>query len=320
MNDRIAADLRQSYGLSCNRAIPVTGGWLNKKWRVIADAGDVLVKQYSPERYDRAKLEATEAALQRQVALRRAGVPCPRVWLHENNAIRFLDDGTAYMVMDFSEGSIEGPHTVTAAQMRSLGDACARMHLAFAQLPAESAKGYPLADGQVLDTLWSNYRASLELCTPAAPPGFREAVHAQRPILDRLAVDFLAGLPKGLAHEDFTPDNILLGADGVMAIIDFDRNQYSYVWHDVGRAMLSFALRDKRINMEIVHAFLEGYARHAPLTMRDIADALRLSWCLEIPWWIQPGYFEETTAKVVRFRQEMLWLTECWDVLDDMLA
>jgi len=106
---------------------------------------------------------------------------------------------------------------------------------------------------------------------------YRKALFAQEPILKQLTNKFFDKLPKGIAHEDFTSDNILFETNSVSAIIDFDRNCYSYIWHDIGRAILSFALNENKIDREIVNAFLEGYIQHLPLTLLDIADALRLS-------------------------------------------
>ena len=103
-----------------------------------------------------------------------------------------------------------------------------------------------------------------------------------RSILESLDPAFFDRLPMGLSHEDFTPDNMLFDDNGVAAILDFDRNQYGYLWHDVGRALLSFTLEEGGLAMEKARAFLEGYAqaKEAP----GLADALRLVWCLEFPW------------------------------------
>ncbi|HML46637.1 MAG TPA: hypothetical protein PKE04_07800, partial [Clostridia bacterium] len=79
MDDKIIEDLKRSYGLTCHRIAPVTGGWLNEKWRVATDTCEVLVKQFSSKRYVGAKLKKVEAALQRQIALEKDGVPCPAV-------------------------------------------------------------------------------------------------------------------------------------------------------------------------------------------------------------------------------------------------
>ena len=320
MENSIIADLEESYGLICNQITPVEGGWLNQKWKVTTDKCDLLVKQFSNKRYSREKLELVESALQRQIILEKNGVPCPSISLSGGHAIRLLNNETAYMVMEFRQGKVEDPNTVTIMQMRSLGDACGLMHKAFLQLPALSVKGFPINSGRVIDSLWANFYARKQECSSGHPIEYRKALLMQEPILKQLTNEFFDKMPKGIAHEDFSSDNILFDVDCISAIIDFDRNHYSYIWHDIGRAILSFALRDNRIDINKTYAFLEGYTQHLALTMPDIADALRLSWCIEVPWWIQPELFRENREKIVRFKNEMLWLTEYWFELDSLLC
>ncbi len=318
MDDFIIADLKDSYGITCNQISPVTGGWMNQKWRVSTDKGELLVKQFSYKRFNKDRLDAIEAALQRQIILEGCGVPCPKIHTYNGQAIRHLDSETAYMVMDFLPGKMEGPDTITIKQMRSLGSACGLMHKAFSQLPVHFAKGYPISSRMLIDALWTNFHTRKQECTPDTPIEYRNAVLALEPILKTLTEDFFDRLPKGIAHEDFSPDNMLFDADGISAIIDFDRNQYSFIWHDIGRAILSFALDDNKITLEKVDAFLEGYTQHLALTMGDISDSLRLSWCLETIWWIQPEFFGAKKAKVLRFKDEMLWLTDHWFEIDSI--
>jgi homoserine kinase type II len=63
MEDSIIADLKDSYGLTWNRIAPVTGGWLNQKWKVSTDTRDLLVKQFSNKRCSRDKLKSIESAI-----------------------------------------------------------------------------------------------------------------------------------------------------------------------------------------------------------------------------------------------------------------
>lgn len=63
------------------------------------------------------------------------------------------------------------------------------------------------------------------------------------------------------------------------------------------RATLSLALKDDRLNVDMIHAFVEGYSQHWVLALSDMADALRLSWCIEVPWWIQPEFLHEKRQK-----------------------
>jgi homoserine kinase type II len=318
MEDSIIADLKDSYGITCNQITPVTGGFLNLKWKVSTEKGELLVKQYSTKRFRREQIERIESALQRQIILEKNGVPCPFLWQCVGRVIRWLDDKTAYMVMDFRSGKTENPDTITITQMRSLGSACAVMHRAFSQLPEPSVKNLPVYGGYTMDLLLENFNSRMMKCD--AHVEYRKVLLTLEPILKRLNSDFFNKFPKGFAHEDFQPGNILFDADCVSAVIDFDRNCYSYIWHDIGRAILSFALEGNIMNVEKVCAFLEGYSQHSALTLPNIADALRLSWCIEIPWWIQPEFFGECDKIPKRFKDEMLWLTEHWFEIDSLLC
>jgi len=320
MNDSIIADLKESYGITFNQITPITGGLLNLKWKVSTEKGELLVKQYSTKRFRREQIERIESALQRQIILEKNGVPCPFLWQCGDRVIRWLDDKTAYMVMDFRSGKTENSGTITIKQMYSLGSTCAVMHRAFSQLPTHLVKSLPVFGGYTMDLLWENFNSRMMKCSPEAHIEYQKALLALEPILKQLNTEFFDKFPKGFAHEDFQPGNILFDVDCVSAVIDFDRNCFSYIWHDIGRAILSFALEGNTMNIEKVCAFLEGYSQHSALTLFNIADALRLSWCIEMPWWIQPEFFRECDEIPKRFKDEMLWLTEHWFDIDSLLC
>ena len=321
MEFSLAADLKNSYGIVCHKATPVTGGYMNQKWKVSSNQGDLLVKQFSPERFDREKLKSVESALQRQIILAKNGGSCPAVWTHQGRAIRLVDEKTAYMVMDFLPGKMETPATSTSRQLYTLGGACGFMHKTFSRLPVDGVKGYPIEIRRIIVSLWNNFYARRQDCFLDVSAQYQKAVLDQEAILKQLTTGFFDRLPQGIAHEDFSGDNILFLPDGISAIVDFDRSQYSFVWHDIGRVLLSLTLEEERLNLSKIQAFLDGYSEHLPLNMQNIADALRLCWYLEIPWWIQPKFFrEDANEKTVRFKNEMLWLTKHWKELDTMLG
>ena len=320
MEDKVIADLKKSYGITCYQIAPVSGGLLNLKWKVSTDKGELLVKQYSTQRFRREQIEWIESVLQRQIILEKRGFPCPYLWQNAGRVIRWMDEKTIYMVMSFCPGKTESSETVTIAQMRNLGSACAVMHKMFAQLPEPSDKSLPGFGGYTMDRLRESFESRMMQCTQDTPVEYRKALLALEPVLKRLNTGFFGHFPKGFAHEDFQPGNILFHGDRVSAIVDFDRNCYSYIWHDVGRAVLSFALEGGTMNVGKVCAFREGYSQHSELPMRNVADALRLSWCIETPWWIQQKFFEECDEIPKRFRDEMLWLTEHWFELETLLC
>jgi len=320
MLSRILTDLKYSYGINCHETTPITGGWLNQKWKASTDHGELLIKQFSSKRFGPNNLRFIEAALQRQILVEKEGVLCPKIRQNKGRAIRLLDDSTAYMVMDFCGGKTAGPGQLTDGQMNSLGSACGFMHRAFSRLPVHSVLGYPIGSEDFLSSLWENYNKRIRDLSADAPEAYRKALSLQEPVLKQFSATYLGRLPKGIAHEDFTSDNLLFTADTLSAIIDFDRNQYSFLWHDIGRAVLSFALHEHRLDNRKIHAFLEGYLQYSSLTLPDIADALRISWCIETPWWIQPSFFSRERGKAIRFRDEILWLTEHFFEIDDLLG
>ena len=310
MNELILKDVRRAFGVRVHEILPVSGGYLNKKWRVSTDQGEILVKQYSHERFDRRKLRETERALARQMILYAQGIPCPHIWKAGETIIRQPSEEIDYMVMDWIPGQSVGPDSVTLTQMESLGEACARMHAAFACLPVEGVKAYPLDERSLIGALHETYRRGTEECPTDAPEAYRVAMAELSAARQRVDFSFLPQIEKSIAHEDFTPDNMLFLDSGVAAILDFDRNQYSFPLHDVGRILLSLALTGGRMDRERVRAFQRGYSRHKALSTEQIAEALRLVWLIEIPWWMQPGYFAGTSPKVSRFVEEMRYLSK----------
>lgn len=328
MDTILREDLAQAYGLIVVEAVPVPGGWLNQKWRVRTDKGDdLLVKQFSRTRFRPHQLDRIVDALRRQQLLRERDLPCPAILspVGTSDPVRFLDDPnrTVYMVMTYLNGHHETPKTVTLPQMRSLGEVCGRIHRLCGELPVDvtSVKGYPIDETAVIRNLYDNTSVRQQDELIATSKEYRAAVTAQKPILDTLHPLWLSHLPKGVAHEDFSPDNILFEGDAVAAVLDFDRSCYSFHGHDVGRAILSLTLETDTgvLNLKKVRAFVEGYATQLPLTMNDLPDALRVTWCVEAPWWIQPDFFGDCSAKVARFRDEILWLTDHFDKLDHII-
>jgi homoserine kinase type II len=320
MDERIVADLRESYGITFSRIEPVRGGYLNRKWRVSTEQGELLIKQYSPARYSGSRFDEMEDCLQRQILLHDSGVACPRLLTRDGRVIRRLADEIAYMVMEFCTGQTQNADETTPAQMRDLGSACAVMHKAFAALPPPADKALPRFGSFSPEALEAYITSGLRDCPDPAPPGYRPALLAVAQILDKLCPTLFSQSPQNYAHEDFQAGNILFNREGVSAIVDFDRNGYSYPWHDIGRAVLSFALEEQTLHTGKVRAFLEGYTRHLPLSPHNIADALRLTLCIETSWWIRPEYIVPCDEIPARFRDEILWLIARWEDLGSIIG
>lgn len=308
MDQRLLNDMQAAYGLAVTQIQPLTGGWLNELWKVTTQRGDLLVKRFSHRRYSAAGLEKIEQALERQRQVAAQGIPSPEILLCGGKAVRRVGEDLSYMVTTFCPGHNECRETVTPVQLKSLGDVCGRLHRAFSALP-RNKRDESAGSAQFLQGLWNNFRTRKAAFCGDDPPGYQHAVLAQKAILHSLTVGWLDSLPRGVAHEDFTPDNLLFDENGVTAVIDFDRNCRSFLWHDVGRALLSFCLTGQGLDREKTAAFTEGYTRHLPVS---VPDALRITWCIEASWWITPEGFRLEGGKAAGYREDILWLTNNW--------
>lgn len=319
MDESIRADLEANYGLRCGGAVPLRGGWLNRLWRFDSGGQSWIIKQYSAERYSPEKFIRLEAALQRQAALEQAGIPCPKILLCGGKAIRSTADGKKYSVMSRCPGENRPEGPLPTALMRDVGSVCAQIHRQFSNLSCADAENHPIDGASLVNALRTDFLSRRKELSPEMPLPFREAVLGQEPILRELDADFFDRLPKGIAHEDFTPDNLLFGPDGLTAVLDFDRNCRGFLWHDVGRALMSFAWDGETLRGGLVRDFLQGYSGFRRLTPEDAADALRVTCCLEIPWWIRPESFAMAPCKASRYRDETVWLIAHWFELGDLL-
>ena len=57
MEDKIINDLKESYGLTFHQITPVTGGLMNRKWKISTEKGELLFKQYSINRFRKDQIE-----------------------------------------------------------------------------------------------------------------------------------------------------------------------------------------------------------------------------------------------------------------------
>ena len=306
---QLLQDTELHYKLTLHAAAPIPGGWLNRMMHLNTDQGELLLKEYSRERYPKpAQLDAIEHALAVQSAVREKGVPTVHILRPAGQALRHLPDGRVYCLMGWCDGKNLTPEDISLVQMRDLGAVCGQMHAAFRTISADSVKHY-LSDGAAILEALKEHREE-QFFTDC--PALREALRGTDVPLGTLSPSFFDSLPKGLSHEDFTPDNLLFDERGVLAVIDFDRVGHLFPLHDVGRALLSFALRDGELRKEYVIAFAEGYRQYLSLSERDISAALKLCWCIEVPWWYRPLFFESEQGKATRFLREILWVQEHW--------
>lgn len=316
MNRLIINDLKKNYHIDVVSSSSISGGWLNLKWKVQTNKGLLLVKQFDPKRYPKEKLRKVEHALQWQLSIYNQGVKCPLIYTWNGQVIRMLQDNIAYMVMEFCMGEEKNYKTITAAEMYSLGRACGQMHRSFRMIPVNTMDARM---EHLLKKLCNKYENCISNRCKSDSVKYIQTLKKQKTILDTLTEEFFRLQPRAIAHQDFAADNILFYKGAVSAIIDFVRSSYSYILQDIGRALLSFTVKDDNINIEFIDAFHNGYTEYLTLSYEMMVNALKISWCFETPWWIQPEWFAQEEGKPTRFRDEIVFVTNHWFELEEII-
>ena len=188
------------------------------------------------------------------------------------------------------------------------------------QPEAPEVKILPRSGGYTPDTLIAPLRNRMENMPAGAPTEYRSALSSALSLASAINDGFFEKFPQGWAHEDIQQGNLLFENDRVSAILDFDRCCHSYSAHDIGRAILSFALESGALSLEKIRAFVEGYSLHLPISMDDIESALRLTWCIEAVWWLRNEFFGECNEIPKRFLEETLFLLARWHQLSVLLT
>lgn len=209
------SDFKNKLQCSVFSSSPVSGGYLNSKWKVATDRGTFFLKQYSPKRYSQKKIEETECALRRQTIVWNLGVLCPKLFEHEGIIIQRLNEDLWYMAMEYVDGELLPREKAEPTHMLSLGKACAQMHKTFQTIPV-FADVFQYKNTR--DQLYSNYENCLQEAKEIDIPEYLRAVKKQMPILESIDDRFFEKIPKGFTHLDFAGDNILFQGEQVSAI------------------------------------------------------------------------------------------------------
>lgn len=145
----------------------------------------------------------------------------------------------------------------TVAHCREAGEGLAWLHLA--------AEGFP---GRRVNALgqhaWRAFFEPLGGEADVLKPGLADTVRRD---IDLLEAGWPRGLPEGIVHADFFPDNVFFIEGRFGAAIDFYFAAWDILAYDVGVAVNAWCFEpDGSFNMTRAQAFLDGYERRRLLT------------------------------------------------------
>jgi homoserine kinase type II len=301
-------------------------GLLNRKWIIRTDEGRLFVKCYHPKRYnlsESGRRSRIEQSLRLQHALHQHAGYSPAVRSMNGESVHRTPAGHYYVLMQHVDGLPDKPGLIGESRMYSLGQVTGTMHELFLRL-------LPAGQSWQLDMEEMNTKQQLNLSIAVAQNPRNErvlsAIEKQGRLLAGLDAGMFHLLPEGWAHWDYWVDNIVFGAEDAagnqVSITDFDTVRYSYPAVDIGRMLLSGCLHEDELRSGAAAAFLAGYRERSTLLPQGrklVPLALKLIWCREAHWWLK-GKANPRSIPPTRFCEELVWLTEKWEQLDDMFG
>lgn len=163
--------------------------------------------------------------------------------------------GKPCAVISFLSGlSVRRP---SAAHCREAGSGLARLHLA--------AEGFPLIRANDLgQAAWAPMFEALRADADGLKPGLARQIETD---LTRIAADWPSGLPTGVIHADFFPDNVFFQGGKFVAAIDFYFACVDALAYDIAVALNAWCFEpDGSFNITSARALLAGYEAHRPLS------------------------------------------------------
>ncbi|MES2895256.1 MAG: homoserine kinase [Pseudomonadota bacterium] len=150
----------------------------------------------------------------------------------------------------------------TAAHCREAGEGLARLHLA--------AEGYPGTRANDLgQDAWAPMFERLAGAADALKPGLAKTIAGD---LDRLAARWPTGLPTGIVHADYFPDNVFFQGGKFAGAIDFYFACIDAYAYDIAVALNAWCFEaDGSFNITSARALVAGYEVHRPLSPAERA-------------------------------------------------
>ncbi|MBB6671480.1 phosphotransferase [Cohnella nanjingensis] len=300
--------LRERLGLEVAAAVPLTLGWMNRKWRIRTNRGEYVLKQYHRGRYTDARVPELRRALGQQQRLHEAGLLCPKLLERDGRVLHETASGERFSVMAFCRGEVPAQGRLSPGQLHHLGRLTAEMH----RLLNDGTLGSETRPQSVLQSVAErlDYLDGVELALreQGAEDAWLRIVESHRETAAFIDIAELRESPPGWAHRDLWRDNLLVEGDGVAALLDFDRLHYDHPEHDMARALLSGCYADGIYDADRAAHFAAGYRTVLPLPEEAEERALKLLYWIECQWWIRPNMTREGEGPPVQFREEMAWL------------
>jgi homoserine kinase type II len=277
------AQILADYDLGAlQHAQSLAGGAVQTNYRLQTTRGEYVLKYYETRPLESVRFEANLIDY-----IRRVDYPCPAVLKNAHGMGVGIYDQKPYVIFEFAAGQPVQPPNRT--QREQIIQMAARLQIITRHYRPR----------------WRAYRwnYSPELClhlaqTAAAKLGTQTAqdkVHWFEQALANLALP--RALPKGICHCDYDYSNILFQGDDLVALLDFDDANYTYLTFDLVNLIDNWAWSfEQPLNLELARQIAQTYHRTRPLSTlekRHLFDVHQLQILFDGIWFFARGQVED---------------------------
>ena len=309
------ATLLESWPLTGSPQLqPTDGGWNNLSRLVTANEGRFILRLYQntadPERV------GFEHALLTRLAAEGLpfDVPAPVATRTGESLATTADGGLAALFRLIPGTGAEG---LNLAHARAAGEAQAHLHRAMARVGRVPVGRPPTGYGR-LDRVHPLVEVPLEAAgfIGVEAPRLRAIMEELQSAVEQI----YSSLPHQPIHGDYARSNLLLEADRVTGVLDFEFASYDLRATDLAVGLYPFALGhvESGEHWRLLEAFLAGYAsvqRLAPAEVEALPTLLRLVRVVSLLHWT--GRTRQGLYSLPELQERALHLLAFSDWLDD---
>lgn len=316
----IKETVEKIFSIRVTEYAEINKGLLNLKWKVITNNKTLFIKQYNDQRYptlDEKRTNRLNTALLIQKSLSEQGIRCPYILTSNGEVILKTKQNIRFIITEYRGGSLVKAGKINSNQFHDLGIELGKIHsLVNNQVNEKAIPRWIVPSKEQLIAEWNE---NWILTNGKNTEEINNLLKLQKEIFENIDMSIFEDSKPGWAHSDLWCDNILFYPDSLSAIIDFDRFQYIYPELDISRAILSFALDNNCLRIDVVKAFIDGYNQFGNITADEVIRSIKLLYCLESFWWINNRcFYGDGPPK--RFAYEMVWLSVNWLSLEKILS
>jgi homoserine kinase type II len=244
-------------GLELRAVEGVRGGSVNSNFALTTPSGKLFLRVYEEQGLSGAEHET--ALLER---LAGAGVPTPPPLRRRDGGLVSAVLGKPAALFPWREGTMRCQASVGRTEVRQVGEALARIHLA-GQGEVPYPGRFEFADlSRRLDRIESEGGPEWAPLAPSLRTTLQRAHGARNP-----------ELPRGVIHGDLFRDQVLWRGDGaIAALLDFESACDGTFAFDLMVTVLSWCVGDD-LDTDLARAMLQGYQRVRALSQPE-RDAL----------------------------------------------